>query len=138
MARRNPTPPVPKGAIVRRELTPDEARQVKGAREEELAYESEHRASLTSVRKAMDSAERALDEAMALLREERARQGLSLADVQERTGIARSQLSQLENAEAPNPTIATVCRVAEALGMSVAIRLVKTMPSKPAKAAAKK
>ncbi len=140
--RRHPKRPVPKGASVRRELTPDEARQVAGAREEETTPEAmaEARASLKSVFKALDDAERALDEAMALLREERDRQGVSLADIQERTGIARSQLCALENAEAPNPTIATVCRVADALGMRVVIRLAKVErpAAKPARKRVKK
>jgi ABC-type phosphate transport system auxiliary subunit len=62
--------------------------------------------------------------ALQLLRQERERQGLSLADVQERTGIDRSALSRLENAADPNPTFATLQRYAQALGKEFVVALV--------------
>jgi transcriptional regulator with XRE-family HTH domain len=60
---------------------------------------------------------------MQLLHDERARQGLSLADMQARTGIARSALSRLETDSDANPTLTTVTRYAEALGKDVRILL---------------
>ena len=57
------------------------------------------------------------------LREERERLGLSLADVNERTGIDRGSLSKLENASDPNVTINTLMRYAEALGKTVTVQL---------------
>jgi hypothetical protein len=65
-----------------------------------------------------------LTQTFQLLRDERERQGLSLSDIQERTGIDRSALSRLENADDPNPTIATLQRYAEALGKECIITLV--------------
>lgn len=47
---------------------------------------------------------------------ERQRQGRSLADLKERTGIERSTLSRLENNEDTNPTITTLSRYADAAG----------------------
>jgi DNA-binding XRE family transcriptional regulator len=72
---------------------------------------------------AHDVAVARLRDIMHLLRDERTRQGLSLADMQARTGIARSALSRLENEPDANPTLATVTRCAEALGKDLRIQL---------------
>src|SRR5436190_1505858 len=72
---------------------------------------------------AHDKAVGRLREAMQFLRSERSRQGLSLADIQERTGIARSALSRLETDPAANPTLTTLTRYAEALGKDLQILL---------------
>jgi DNA-binding XRE family transcriptional regulator len=55
------------------------------------------------------------------LKECRERQGLSLADVEARSGLTRSAISKLENGQNPNPTMITVMRYAAALGKSVAL-----------------
>ena len=60
---------------------------------------------------------------MRLLLAERTRQGLSLADLQARTGIARSALSRLETDADANPTLTTITRYAEALGKDLQILL---------------
>jgi DNA-binding XRE family transcriptional regulator len=57
------------------------------------------------------------------LREERHRQGLSLADVNARSGIDRGTLSKLENEDDPNVTMNTLIRYAEAVGKSVFVQL---------------
>ncbi|SRR6266852_7860622 len=72
---------------------------------------------------AHDAATARLRDVMQLLRAERARQGLSLADIQARTGIARSALSRLETESDANPTLTTVTRYAEALGKDLQILL---------------
>jgi DNA-binding Xre family transcriptional regulator len=64
-----------------------------------------------------------LRQALAALRAERERQGLSLADINERTGIDRASLSRLENNEDSNPTLATLERYAEALGKQMVVLL---------------
>ena len=64
-----------------------------------------------------------LRQALAALRAERERQGLSLADINERTGIDRAALSRLENNEDSNPTLATLERYAEALGKQMVVLL---------------
>ena len=53
--------------------------------------------------------------ALAALRAERERQGLSLSDIAERTGIDRSTLSKLETGKVPNPTVSTLRSLAGAL-----------------------
>lgn len=57
--------------------------------------------------------------AIAELRAERERQGLSLADLKERAGMSRSAISILENNDRPNPTISTLMRLATALGVEL-------------------
>ncbi|MEO8495227.1 MAG: helix-turn-helix domain-containing protein [Planctomycetota bacterium] len=53
------------------------------------------------------------------LREAREAAGVSLAEMEQRTGIRKSVLSRLENSKAPNPTLATVQRYCEALDKRV-------------------
>lgn len=58
--------------------------------------------------------------ALADLRRERERQGLSLADIQERTKLDRATISRLERGEIPNPTVGTLRTYATALGKRLA------------------
>ena len=51
-------------------------------------------------------------------------QGLSLADIYERTGMDRSALSKLENVTNENPTIDTLLRYAEVVGKRLQIQVV--------------
>lgn len=57
---------------------------------------------------------------MYLLRKERERQGLSLADVADRSDIDKAALSRLETGQQINPTIDTLWRYAHALGKDLA------------------
>ena len=50
------------------------------------------------------------------LREAREAAGVSLAEMESRTGICKSALSRLENSQAPNPTLAYLQRYAAAIG----------------------
>jgi len=67
-------------------------------------------------------ARKALDE----LKAERVRQGLSLADIRERTGIGREAISKLENDQMPNPTMRTLMRYASALGFKLELKVAKS------------
>jgi DNA-binding phage protein len=64
-----------------------------------------------------------LRQVLAALRAERERQGLSLADIYERTGIDRAALSRLEKNEDANPTLTTLERYAEAVGKQMVVIL---------------
>jgi transcriptional regulator with XRE-family HTH domain len=55
------------------------------------------------------------------LRRERDRQGLTLAEVSERSGLDKGLLSRLENGRILNPTVSTLWRYAEAIGARVAL-----------------
>jgi DNA-binding Xre family transcriptional regulator len=61
----------------------------------------------------------ALREIMFGLKRERERQGLTLAQLEERTGIDQAALSRLETGKQTNPTLDTVMRIAFALGKVV-------------------
>jgi transcriptional regulator with XRE-family HTH domain len=57
---------------------------------------------------------------LASLKKERERQGLTLADVSERSGIDQAALSKLETGAHDNPTLETLYRIALALGKVIA------------------
>jgi transcriptional regulator with XRE-family HTH domain len=65
-----------------------------------------------------------LREAIGALKASREALGLSLTDMKARTGIEKGNLSRLENAPNPNPTIDTLTRYANAVGKEVVITLV--------------
>jgi DNA-binding XRE family transcriptional regulator len=62
---------------------------------------------------------------IAELRAARQAQGLSLADVGEKSGIGKANLSRLENDTAPNPTWDTIVRYAESVGRKLAVSVHK-------------
>jgi predicted transcriptional regulator len=66
-----------------------------------------------------------LTKAVELLKAERAAQGLSLADLEQRTGMSRAAICRLENMEDANPTVTTLTRIADALGKQLVIGLVE-------------
>ena len=104
-----------------RKISPREGQRLAELRKEldEEAPELKRRAS--QAKRAYDTAMNALRG----LREERERQGLSLADVRARSAISRESLCRMENDDEPNPTIRTLARYAEALGMTMEIRFAK-------------
>ncbi len=59
--------------------------------------------------------------AMAKLKSERQRQGLTLSAVSDRSGLDIGLLSRLENGKVLNPTLATLWRYADALGRTVTL-----------------
>ena len=65
-----------------------------------------------------------LAKALSALRAERERQGLSLSDISERTGIDRATLSKLETGKVANPTVGTLRTLARALSKRLSWSLV--------------
>ena len=65
-----------------------------------------------------------LAKALSALRAERKRQGLSLSDVSERSGIDRATLSKLETGKVPNPTVSTLRALAGALNKRLSWSLI--------------
>lgn len=57
------------------------------------------------------------------LKKARLRKGLSLSEVGERSGIGKANLSRLENDQSPNPTLDTLMRYAEAVGVEMRVSL---------------
>jgi DNA-binding Xre family transcriptional regulator len=66
--------------------------------------------------------------ALAKLKVARIREGLSLADVSERSGIDRGNVSKLEN-NVDNVELNTLVRLADALGYDVVVDLKKRKPA---------
>jgi len=67
-----------------------------------------------------EARQREFADVMSVLKAAREASGLSLRDVEERTGINKSNLSLLENGKG-NPTLETVRRIAEAIGRRILI-----------------
>jgi ribosome-binding protein aMBF1 (putative translation factor) len=103
-----------------RRLTPEEAAKYKAMREQ-IADELPE---LTTRHHQRWAADELLQEVLAQLKSEREKQGLSLADLTERTGMDRSALSKLETGQRPNPTIETLARYAQAVGKRLVVGLV--------------
>src|SRR5689334_15381971 len=93
-----------------RTLTPEEKSRVSEARRLIATEVPEIRRRAREFKHAYDAARATLLDAVKLLKAERERMGLSLADVADRTGIERSNLSRLENEAEANPTVATLSR----------------------------
>jgi DNA-binding XRE family transcriptional regulator len=64
-----------------------------------------------------------LDKLLGQLKAARRRQGLSLSDLTELTGMDRPALSKLETGKRCNPTIDTLVRYADAVGKKVVVSL---------------
>jgi ribosome-binding protein aMBF1 (putative translation factor) len=101
-----------------RGLKPEEAARYKSAREKldeetpELVRRHYERTSLATIGALVQQ-----------LKAAREAQGLSLADLTERTGMDCSALSRLETGQRTNPTIDTLVRYAEAVGKRLVVKL---------------
>ncbi|MBI4579329.1 MAG: helix-turn-helix domain-containing protein [Planctomycetes bacterium] len=102
-----------------RRLTPQEAAKYRAIREQvagelpDLVRRHHKRVA------ALDN----LKQVVETLKAAREEQGLSLADITERTGMDRSALSKLETGQRANPTIETLIRYAEAVGKHLIVKL---------------
>lgn len=113
--------PQRKAKRVRRKFTPAEKRRWTAAVRETDAQRDE----ILGQGRAVFAARLAAREALRKLKAERHRRGLSLADMMEKTGMSRSAISRLENDEQPNPTLQTLMRYADALGMQLRLSVAK-------------
>ena len=104
-----------------RELTPEEQQRWNRANAEAESEKEDILAKARRLKAARNRVNVAVREAMKALKRERQAQGLSLSDVEKRTGIGRAALSRLENETELNPTVVTLTRYAEALGKEVVV-----------------
>jgi len=102
---------------IKRRLS-DDQRTRHAAIREQVAQE---RANLNARARAKKHQLVELRHAIVLLKQEREAIGLSLTDVAQRSGIDKSRLSKLENDLCPNPTLETLTRIAQALGVTLTI-----------------
>jgi predicted transcriptional regulator len=106
---------------IRRELTPEEKQGWSRAIEETDSQKAEILDKGHRMKSAHHRANAVVRDALERLKAERQTQGLSLSDVEEKTGIGRSALSRLENETDLNPTVVTLTRYAEALGKKIVV-----------------
>ena len=106
---------------LRRELTPEEKQRLQQADQEAEGEREGILAEGRRVKAARNRVQVAVRDAFRLLKAERQARGLSLSDVEKKTGIGRSALSRLENETEPNPTVVTLTRYAEALGKELVV-----------------
>jgi hypothetical protein len=110
---------------LRLELTPEQQVTIEEIRRTiEVEEKGEILALARRLRNAKRSGMATLQETLKVLKREREAQGVSLAVMEERTGMAKSNLSKLENAANSNPTVATLVNYADALGKKLVIALV--------------
>jgi predicted transcriptional regulator len=107
---------------LRRDLTPEEERRWQRAATESESQKAEILAEGRRIKAAHNRVRVAVRDALKFLKAQRQAQGLSLSDVQQRTGISRPALSRLENETEPNPTMVTLIRYAEALGKKLMVK----------------
>ena len=112
-----------------RSLTPEESARVAEARRLIASEVPEIRRKAREYKQAYEAARATLQDAVKVLKAERERLGLSLAEVSERMGIERPNLSRLESDAESNPTVATLTRYADALGKNLFIALVDRVPT---------
>jgi ribosome-binding protein aMBF1 (putative translation factor) len=105
-------------------MTPEQraAYEVRRAERETPEYQAQLAADIAAIQREYPPArpDPELIEALAALRLERERQGLSLSDVSERSGIDRATISKLETGKIANPTVGTLRAYAKALGRRLA------------------
>ncbi len=109
----------PTSERVYRDLTPQERARLETARAETLANRDSIMAEGRVHKQAWEATRREVTRTIAALKSERERLGLSLADVEARSGLKPSALSRLENDPDANPTILTLQRYAAALGLTL-------------------
>lgn len=103
-------------------LTPAESQRMKAL---QAQLDAEKAEIVARGRQILDAHDAAIAELLASLRAARNELGLSLADLQIRTGIDRAQLSRLlsESGVVGNPTVQTLERLAAAFGKRVVLSL---------------
>ena len=108
------------GKRIYREPTAEQAEKYRRIREMIASEIPEIREEARLIRQGRQAK---LGEAISLLKAEREIRGLSLADIGDRTGLSKSAISKLENKEEANPTVNTLTKYADALGMNLGIVL---------------
>ena len=109
----------PTSERVYRDLTPQQRQRLDAARAETESSKDEILAEGRIRKQAWEAMRREVAQTIAMLRAERERLGLSLADVEARSGLKPSAISRLENDPQANPTLLTLQRYAAALNMTL-------------------
>lgn len=111
-----------KGKTRGRKLTPEEAAKYRRLRE----LVEQDKPVIARMAQTYEERRERIAAIVAELKAQRAAQGLSLADVRDRTGIDRAALSKLENGEPQNPSIETLLKYADAVGCELVLQAGKS------------
>lgn len=102
-------------------MTDDERAAFQHAVAQEGAARSENVAAAEPTAARLRSEAEVSRQMMTLLKNARVAAGVSLSELEARTGMQKSALSRLENSAAPNPTLATLQRYAAAVGKQLTL-----------------
>ncbi len=108
----------PTSERVYRELTTHEQDRLEAARRDSEANRETIIAWGRQQKLARVAMSSQIQELVSSLKKQREQLGLSLADIEAKTGIKKSALSRLENNSTANPTLLTLYRYSMALGLS--------------------
>jgi len=111
------------------------AEQVQRLRRDAERIDRDERDAIRRKGRAVKARHERLRDIIQVLKAERQRLGLSLAEIGERSGIGKANVSRLENDQDPNPTMDTLLRYAEALGRAIHIALAEPDPPNRRRAA---
>lgn len=112
-----------KAVSVDHPLTEAQIQRMADVRAHAEAHQEEIVARGREIMRQHRAATAALRETFELLKHERQAQGVTLQELEDRTGIGRGAISRLENDPAANPTVHTLQRIAAALGKSIVVQL---------------
>jgi len=102
-----------------KKMTDEQRKAFNSAVAEEMAVREENIAAAQDVAKRLKDERKAIVDLVSQLRATREKAGISLSELEARTGISKSSLSRLENSAAPNPTMLTLHRYAAAIGVTL-------------------
>ena len=106
-------------------MTAEARSKYKHAVAEEMAARDENIAAARGIAKRLKAERKVIAELVVRLRQAREKAGVSLNEMEARTGMQKSSLSRLENSAAPNPTLLTLHRYAAAIGMAISHQLAR-------------
>ena len=104
-----------------RTFTPEERKDFRRS----LATTQAQKEEIIALGRAHFERHEALREVVRVLQEERRAQGLTLADLEARTGISECNLSRLEDEHTHAPELETLMAIADALGGDLDIGFIK-------------
>jgi len=108
---------------INRPLTPDQQSRADAVLEHAERNKESIVARGREIKRLHENARASLREAFRLLKQERETQGVTLQELESRTGIRISAISRLENDPTSNPTVQTLQRIATALGKQITVQL---------------
>jgi hypothetical protein len=104
-----------------RKLTPEEAAKYKRLRE----LVEQDKPAIARMAREYENRRDRIAAIVRAMKAQRDAQGLSLADIRERSGLDRAALSRLENGLPENPSIETLLRYADAVGCEIVVQPAK-------------